>query len=105
MFTYYKPIVTNDHYWFAYELAQMCAIYTTTGNPHSKFVIALMDDYFRKNGRTWNLYYETRNGLSRVFPEEDFFAAISPFESIEKNKAQTVSVGRKRFKVIFYQWD
>ena len=105
MYTYYKPISTSNYYWPADQLAQLRAIYTTTGKPHSRFVVALMDNYFKENDKIFDFYRKSKEGLIRVFPEEDFYVAISPFESIKKNKVQIVSVGGKTYKVIFKQWD
>ena len=68
MFTYYKPIVSREHYLFASELARAYGIYSTTGRPHALFVTALMNTYYKYTSRE-ELYYETRHGLKRVFPD------------------------------------
>ena len=68
MFTYYKPIVSVEHYLFASELARAYGVYSTTGRPHVLFVTALMNAYYKHNPKE-ELYYETRHGLKRVFPD------------------------------------
>ena len=68
MYLYYKSVVSKEHYYFASELASLYGIYTTTYNAHTRFVSALMNAYYKYTPRE-ELYYETRHGLRRVYPD------------------------------------
>lgn len=100
MFTYYKPIVSREHYLFASELARAYGIYSTTGRPHALFVTALMNAYYKHTPRE-ELYYETRHGLKRVFPdgEKVLDLMIDKFRALP-GKVKNYEIEGRKYKIV-----
>ena len=71
-YKYYQEIISEEHMLFGYEAAglalQYCGIATVDGKPATKMLEALMDDIAAELGFDAKLYYNTRNGLRRVYP-------------------------------------
>ena len=87
MFTYYKPIESNEHMLFAKEIAK---IYTYKNkNFTSQKISTIIKGYLKANNIEYeDLYYETKYGLSKVYPFEIYDPAMKwYFEKLDnKNK-------------------
>lgn len=72
MYTYYTKFESNEHMLNCTEIAKAYGIFTIKENkkPHSRFIAALMSEFYRNNTEnTYNrYYYATKNGMMEVYP-------------------------------------
>lgn len=65
-YTYYVPVIREEHCLFASELAEMFGIYTVNGRPHTQLVSAYLAS-LELLEQSAPLFYATKHGLRRVF--------------------------------------
>ena len=77
MYKYYKEVNTTEHFYFASEICDSLGVYSNNNRPYVRFFTYFYDGYCKIVGINEDkLYYQTRNGLVRVFPN---LSAIASF--------------------------
>ena len=70
IYEYYIKKPSYEHMLNCYELAKIYGIYTVeTDKPHSRFVAALLKQYYNAHPEAELYYYQTKNGLMQVHPK------------------------------------
>lgn len=71
LYDYYIKVNSYEHMLNCYELAKMYRIYTTESDkPHSRFVAALIKQYYNEHPDEPKVFYNTKNGMMQVFPKK-----------------------------------
>lgn len=65
---YYLEIIDNEHYLNPYEIACLYGVLSKQNKGHSRFVARLLTEYCVQNNIQEKYYYETKNGMMRVYP-------------------------------------
>lgn len=76
-YTYFKPVIKREHLLFAGEIAQMYNIKTRTNKFADTFVSAYLQDIASKTEGYEQLFYYTRHGMIKVYPEYLYSQAIN----------------------------
>lgn len=97
-YTYYVPVIREEHCLFASELAEMFGIYTANGRPHTKLVTALLSKFEKEDGKP-PLYYETKHGLRRVFCDGiKWTEQLWKYGNDQPGTLKTISLDDKTYK-------
>jgi hypothetical protein len=66
---YYVELNVEEHYLNPYEIACKYRIVSKTGQAHNRFVARLLTEYCKKMNIEDKIYYQTKQGMMRVYPE------------------------------------
>lgn len=72
LYTYFKPVVEDKHYLFASEIAAMYKVKTRSNKDATTFVSAYLQYITKEIASYEQLYYCTKNGMVKVYPEKIF---------------------------------
>ena len=106
MYKYYKEVNTVEHFCFASEICDSLGVYSNNNKPHIRFFTYFYDGYCKTVGINEDkLYYQTRNGLIRVFPN---LSAIASFAICIKSELRrnndssrlTIEINDKSFNIL-----
>lgn len=84
-YKYYVEVQSDEHYLYAFELAEIIGAYTSSGKPHTKFVSYVYHNSHKEN----KVFYHTKKGLREVFPLSE--SDIKRFADLMKNSARDKS--------------
>jgi hypothetical protein len=73
---YYVELNVEEHYLNPYEIACKYRIVSKTGQAHNRFVARLLTEYCKKMNIEDKIYYQTKQGMMRVYPASVYDAAI-----------------------------
>jgi hypothetical protein len=84
MYQYYTKKESYVHYLNCTELALAYGIFTTKEEPkpHSRFVAAILREYYREHPELEQYYYNTKKGMMMVWPPEVYSLVL---ESVINN--------------------
>lgn len=100
LYTYFKPILKQEHYLFAGEIAEKYGIYTRTDKVADSFVSAYLKEIAIKTKGYEQLYYSTRYGMSRVYPYNFYNAAmVRLIQKIGYNNETKIVVDNKNYYI------
>jgi len=100
LYTYFKPVVKQEHMLFASEIAEIYGIVTRTGNAATIFVSAYLQELSSKTKGYEQLYYSTGHGMSRVYPSNFYRPAINNLiAKIGYNNETKLSIGNKNYYI------
>lgn len=106
MYKYYKEINIAEHFYFASEICDSLGVYSNNNRPYVRFFTYFYDGYCKIVGINEDkLYYQTRNGLVRVFPNLSAIAsfAICIRDELRRNNDNNrlaIEVDGKSFGVV-----
>ena len=110
-YTYYSPVEKEGHYLFAKELAVMFSnlskLKTFSGKPPVGLVREFLNDQAEQAGED-PLYYETRNGLVRVYPQGERLvkALVAVANKIKTKKRVDLTLNGKTYHLKrFAEWE
>jgi hypothetical protein len=77
-YIYYKKEILREHMLYQSEISQKYGLKSTSGKPHPRLVGAIMQEYYRQHTDLIDeeYYYQTSNGLLRVYQESIYRPAI-----------------------------
>lgn len=100
LFTYFKPVLKQEHYLFAKEIAEKYKICTKSNNYADIFVSAYLKEIASKTKGYEQLYYNTRYGLTKVYPYSFYHPAmIGLISKINYEKETKIRIGNKNFYI------
>lgn len=100
LYTYFKPVLKQEHYLFAGEIAQKYNILTRTDKIADAFVSSYLKELANKTKGYEQLYYSTRYGMSRVYPANFYRSAINNLiAKIGYNNETKITVGNKNYYI------
>lgn len=105
MYKYWQPVVLEEHYLFSKEVAQAWGVYSLNeyqDRAHAQMVYAILEkvEYEeRKNP----LYYETKQGLVRVFSQKTIALGFHRLATFSQEEPQYMFYydGGKKYKYRF----
>lgn len=106
MYKYYREVNTEKHFCFASEICDSFGVYSNNNKPHIRFFTYFYDEYCKIVGIDEDrLYYKTRNGLVRVFPELSAIASFAICVNYELKHSNgsnriTIEVSNKSFDIV-----
>lgn len=113
-YKYYEEKIDDEHYLYADEVAQYLyglGITTLNGKPPVRMVQAILDDfdkyYAAREGKTsYKLYYNTRNGLKRVYRSGQYIISVAQdiFADIECGE-QVLEINNKHYRYKIHEKD
>lgn len=104
-----EHVQSDEHMLFASELAMVYRIFTVkkigdsykVNVAHTALVAAYIKDYAERNGiEPPDLFYLTKSGLSRVYPESLYRPAIAELIGQFKGDVQVIKVGKKNYSYV-----
>ena len=99
-YTYFKPVVKREHLLFAGEIAQMYNIKTRTDKFADTFVSAYLQDIASKTEGYEQLFYCTKYGMTKVYPQCFYYQAINGLiNKIGYNNTVKVTLNNKNYYV------
>lgn len=99
-YTYFKPIIKEEHMLFSKEIAEMYNIRSKTGKYASTFVSAYLQ-HFAKIKNVEQLYYSTSKGMTKVYPRELYMPIMNELkENIKDHKACSLKINDKTYTIL-----
>ncbi len=66
---YFLELHDEEHYLNPYEIACLYGVRSKQDKSHNRFVARLLTEYCKTMNITEKIYYETQQGMMRVYPE------------------------------------
>lgn len=100
LYTYFKPVLKQEHYLFAGEIAQLFNIQTRTGKIADTFVSAYLKEAVKRSDSYEQLYYSTKYGMNRVYPAHFYVPIMSNLvKTIGYNTEFKIVVNNKNYYI------
>ena len=81
MYKYYYGFESDEHMFFAKEIAEGFGVFTINNNPHSLLIKAMIVDFLLESNIKYKaIFFETKNGLREVFMKEHYIGAYLRFK-------------------------
>lgn len=78
---YFIEVFSEEHMLFAKEIASLYDIMDSKGNPNYSLVGKAINEYIKENNIEYNqLFYNTKNGLRKVFPKHIYIPALKYYK-------------------------
>lgn len=99
-YTYFKPVVKEEHFLFAGEIAQLFNIQTRTGKSADSFVSAYLQSIAKTINNYEQLYYCTRYGMTKVYEQNFYIPVIHRLISeVGYNKEVCLNINNKNYYI------
>lgn len=99
LYTYFKPVLKEEHMLYANEIARMYGIVTRTGKPANTFVGAYLREISNKTKGYEQLYYSTQHGMNRVYPASLYRPAMNGLLERIGNEEACVTIENKNYYI------
>lgn len=99
-YTYFKPVIKQEHYLFAGEIAEIFNIQTRTGKTADAFVSAYLQEAVKRMDSYEQLYYSTKYGMNRVYPAYFYGPVINNLiKRIGYNTESKITINNKNYYI------